>query len=750
MVEVHLIDESTKKKGQPAHSQPAGHMHAPLTVAEVDHVFVGLISSIGYAPAQHDKILRSFSLERKIKAIVSLQKEAERLRHLGFYAAQLQSGCSVVAILFLSALLKGPENAGADRPTKLYREFAAAGGVPLCARLMHATDPIFLKCLLKLILYLTEEFGARFAVLESVVANYRVLPRDTALRYLNACAEDAGPLKSEHGLSEPMRTGIQRIVSDVLAAGSVKDELKFLVRMDIPLDGLLSREELTRSQFSDAFSYESMLSLFRSKTADSSAVPQAPPVSIVDAVVHHEPAAVQKPQQEHSPSAAKLEQLGKENEELRRAVKALEQKLVDAETKLASMPPEKPDTNGEAEKISAESLSKLSIDKQQEREELQPKPAKKPLNPFKLGTKPAGASAAAADQKIGEKLGSAPVKPKLNLFGMKKKTVSKFAGKNYTGLKWNKTSKTADSVFERIDPFEAEKEFEVADFVCFEKTAAQPVPAPKHEAGVQRQPQQPACWDIKKSNALNIALGRVKASNGELLAQLLDGSLQNENLVNQFIMYFPTHDEFDMIKAASGPLGRAEKFFLLASDVTGAPGCFPSNVYAALHSIRFNALLRSRAYGEILAVLRGRYQRVIDSKELVRLFAALLAVGNALNVNTFNGNASAFSLDSLENFKTGEILRLVSKRVAKARLLQELVAPDEPEVPPVEEIKRELSELKNAYNEDYVSKEVAAEFLAVMEHFNQMIAAYNRARAYFNESDDSFYHKILDFASRLD
>lgn len=332
-------------------------------------------------------------------------------------------------------------------------------------------------------------------------------------------------------------------------------------------------------------------------------------------------------------------------------------------------------------------------------------------------------------------------------FGAKEKpiAVTLTSDKSYVGLKWKKTSKAQSQIFSKISYEGCEKRFDLSEFDGFEYKQEKRVAAPVQEM-VQRPPSS-SLIDGKKSYALNIALGRVKLSNSELIEKILQGEYDNENVIQQLIMYYPTKEELDLIRASTMELGRAELLFKELEDST--------RFRSALLALRFKFALKNRSYIEIIRSLTGSFKRILESTELLNLFGGLLVIGNVLNSRSFNGNAEGFSLDSLDMFNTRDILELLRKKVNVQRLVVELTGKTDKPVtltnPAIatESLIQEISEIKSLYG-TFVEGNAKEEYLRTCEAFEEFLGVYKQAKGYFGENDDRFVKKLEDFVRKLD
>lgn len=320
---------------------------------------------------------------------------------------------------------------------------------------------------------------------------------------------------------------------------------------------------------------------------------------------------------------------------------------------------------------------------------------------------------------------------------------------SYIGLKWKKTNKAQSQIFSKIDYSVCEKNFELEEFKTF---ASKPEKKESRLSDTQRQAsemQKPVSYviDPKKSYALNIALGRVKLSNEELIDKILKQEYENENIVKQLLTYFLTQEEYESVCSTTMELSRAEKLFKALPNF--------KRFHSALLSQRFCFSFKARDYKTVIANMKLSFEKLVKSEEIPKLFGVLLVIGNVLNSNTFNGNAEGFSLESLEMFATKDVFELVKRKIDSRRLLKELLGTENPakvllmnsEIS-VETLIYEINEIK-AISGDFVSEDVSDEYKQVLIAFEDLFGLYKEAQRYFGVSDDSFIVKIESFLRKL-
>lgn len=336
-------------------------------------------------------------------------------------------------------------------------------------------------------------------------------------------------------------------------------------------------------------------------------------------------------------------------------------------------------------------------------------------------------------------------------FGMKSKsTPQKFtlvSDKSYKGLKWKKSNKSQCQIFSKINYEEYEKKFDLEEFDKFiykndlKTSNVSSTTSSNNNNNINNINSDGLLMDPKKSYALNIALGRVKLSNSELISQILGEEYDNENVVRQLIIYFPTDQEYDLIKEHpnTAALGRAEQLIRSIFDL--------KKFHKSLLSLRFNFMFKAKDYNLIIKRMTEVFRRIVESPELMNLFGSLLVMGNILNSNTFNGNAEGFSLDSLSSFSDREMIDLIKKKVNIPKLILELTGKQDGTLAGVENMENlihEIGEMKSLFG-DFVGEEVSSKYKLVCSDFEELMNVYKEAQLYFGESDDKFIYKIEQF-----
>ncbi|KAM0680180.1 Dishevelled associated activator of morphogenesis 2 [Glugoides intestinalis] len=320
---------------------------------------------------------------------------------------------------------------------------------------------------------------------------------------------------------------------------------------------------------------------------------------------------------------------------------------------------------------------------------------------------------------------------------------------SYIGLKWKKTNKAQSQIFAKIDYIACEKSFKLEEFEGFaskpEKKEVASLEVNKQ--GLEVQKAISCAIEPKKSYALNIALGRVKLSNEELIDKILKQEYENENIVRQLLTYFLTQEEYESVSSTTVELSRAEQLFKALPSL--------NEFHRALLSQRFTFAFKARDYQNVIQNMKYSFEKLIRSEEVPKLFGILLVIGNVLNSNKFNGNAEGFSLDSLEMFATKEVFEMIKKKVDCSKLLNELLGTERPvkillvnsEIS-METLLYEINEIK-AVSGSFVSGDIYNEYRQVLTAFEDLFNLYKETQKYFGVSDDSFIPKLECFLRKL-
>lgn len=730
--------------------------------------FNSVISAIGYSEEQQVLIQKNFTFAKKIQTIVSLQKTPERRQNIVFYTSQLRGRDSLMCLMFLRYSLE-PRNRG-DEPGPdergLFRCFLEHHGVGVLQRALGSSNREYLNAVLQLIVFLRRMYSLQAELLRRVLERSSLLEAGLLHRFINMTDETDPLLEEVPGMAGGTArcecaggraclcgSFLKGVVDGVFAMQNVRGELEFIFRLAekrrerlAGLTRLMGREMLrdAREKFADKQLWERLYQLT---------------VELEGAAAEEEKRCLRRTEESSLASrqtrgsreedgsdlvdalkkVAQLEQqiaeLARENGRLREEAKRAAQKGVPkASTEEegasgASKATGSPTSSGAACCEAVAPIEKAS-EPTSDRKAVQKPPVSAPAQAAKAASKSTTAARLARFGAL--KTGAEAVK--------KETRKSIFSERSYEGLRWDKVTKSKDSIFESIDHFNFEGLFLFDDFKSFEVSKSPKKPLPRSSSKADHRTDQPPCLDFKKSYALNIALGRVKLSNQELLDRILSGALENENLATQFIIYFPTPEEFSSIRSCQEPLGRAERFFSECSDERA--------LYSALYLIKFAAQLRTRDYVATFGALKALYTRILRSQELVRLFGTLLVIGNTLNINMLSGGATAFSLSSLDQFRSSEkLLRLVSSKTSKERLLGELGL--EATSLSIEAVAQEIKDLKAFYNEEHLEEGVCAQFQEVLRLFNETMDLHRRTRGYLVDSDDSFVSRLKSFIDSL-
>ncbi|KAI5151478.1 hypothetical protein ENBRE01_2167 [Enteropsectra breve] len=603
-------------------------------------------------------------------------------------------------------------------------------------------------------------------------------------------------------------TFLSRMVNDILALDSMGNEMMFLVQHKCPLHQLISFKMLedSKKKFKNPQLYatlaSTLIAYYRSivGTTDVQDIPQTKSDNktsadrkdnlclikqnnienaAVDSLNEHiqkienelqlKREAIYKLKQENNDGEAKLKASQKENQNalkeitvLKDANEELLKKLKQAdeakESARKSMAPESKDQQcGQKTLNNISSINSASTTSDAIKTDVQDKMNKNVQQMVVLSDTPHNAKTdsikvenpkldSTANNKSAPEV-AAPAKSKLGgRFGNRAKAApafkSKFSEKKYKGIAWKKTNKAAGSIFSKTSYQDTEKSFSFDDFKNYEVTESALNKTVAKEASTKSSaaslPAQKFIWDDKKSYSLNIALGRIKLSHYELLDKINSKTINNDNLVDQLIKYFPTEEEFKNIKSNEVE-GRAEKFFKNIENL--------QKVYSSLCLMKFLGKFKQRAYAEIIKELNTMYQGVLGSEELVKMFSCLLVIGNTLNINTFNGNAEGFSLESLENFKEKKILDLLKAKVNKEKMIAEMKLQNNKNS--INLIMDEIKEIRSLFNDDFVDEENSAKFYELISAYDEMMKNFKNLQVYFNETGYELVEKIQDFISLI-
>lgn len=362
-------------------------------------------------------------------------------------------------------------------------------------------------------------------------------------------------------------------------------------------------------------------------------------------------------------------------------------------------------------------------------------------------TKPSTVSSNSSSASVSDQQQNDKPKPKFG-FGLRQKSFQPtlVSDKSYTGIKWKKANKMQNHIFSKVNYENAEKLFNLSEFEQFE-TKAKVNEERNHSSQKTQTTTSASVIDQKKSYALNIALGRVKLSNSELIESISKCKFDNENLIKQLIMYYPTHEEHAQICDSNLEMGRAELMFKEIKDL--------DSFLNSLLSLRFKYYFENKDYLGIINSTTKSLKRISESTELVNLFANLLVIGNVLNSNSFNGNAEGFTLDSLSMFMNQDILEIVRKKTNIEKLLMEILGESSPSkiqliagIVSIETLIAEFNEAKSLFG-SFVDKTTSEKYKRALNDFDELNQMYKMLQSYFGESDDSFISKLESFLKIL-
>lgn len=307
--------------------------------------------------------------------------------------------------------------------------------------------------------------------------------------------------------------------------------------------------------------------------------------------------------------------------------------------------------------------------------------------------------------------------------------------KSYINIKWKKVPKAQTQIFLSIAVYEIEKLFEISEFEN------------KKDATIKKttnhfKEEQVCCMDPKKSYALNIAMGRLKINNTELITRISEEKFYDENIIKQLIMYFPTDEEIQLINDSNTTLTRAEMLFKEADNL--------ELFHNKLLALRFKFAFKAKDHGFLIKSSSEAFKRIIDSKELRKLFGVLLVIGNVLNSNTFNGKAEGFGIESLDSFSDPKIIKLISKKISKDALMSEIFQNNTILNDSVENLIYEVNDLKKLYVEKCLDNDTKDKYLEILSDFQRMMDYYKELQVMFGESDEKFIKKLEGFINTLE
>ncbi|KAI5182651.1 hypothetical protein PAEPH01_2904, partial [Pancytospora epiphaga] len=187
MAVVHMSEKSLKEPSSITHCHSSQDDEI-LTSADINKRFTKAISAIGYNEIQQERIVKSFTIEKKIKTIVALQKVEEKKRNIGFYMKQLRTHDSIVGLLFLRMSLE-PKGKNGGKPDEtevfLYRYFIEEEGVLLIDKLFLSYEEGFLENLMKFVLLLIDVYNLKVDILRKVLLRYSKISKNLFFIFIN-------------------------------------------------------------------------------------------------------------------------------------------------------------------------------------------------------------------------------------------------------------------------------------------------------------------------------------------------------------------------------------------------------------------------------------------------------------------------------------------------------------------------------------------------------------------------------------
>eukprot|EP01119_Soliformovum_irregulare_P017325 TRINITY_DN5126_c0_g1_i1.p1 TRINITY_DN5126_c0_g1~~TRINITY_DN5126_c0_g1_i1.p1 ORF type:complete len:1319 (-),score=517.97 TRINITY_DN5126_c0_g1_i1:43-3999(-) len=183
---------------------------------------------------------------------------------------------------------------------------------------------------------------------------------------------------------------------------------------------------------------------------------------------------------------------------------------------------------------------------------------------------------------------------------------------------------------------------EIENLFCQKQTAPKEVSdEPKKEVR-----QIVNLLDTKRANHIGIALGRFKFSNQELkkaIVEVDDSKLTHDDLIS-LMSFLPTSEELNLVREYQGDkqlLDKPEQFFLEVESVPYLVTRVELWTFSRNFDEKVHTLLPD------IETLKNAFEECMSSKKFLVLLEIVLALGNYLNGNTFNGRAYGFKMEVL-------------------------------------------------------------------------------------------------------
>jgi hypothetical protein len=209
-------------------------------------------------------------------------------------------------------------------------------------------------------------------------------------------------------------------------------------------------------------------------------------------------------------------------------------------------------------------------------------------------------------------------------------------------LFWTKINDRAiaGSIWEKIDDVEIDTDLIITAFEAAPAPTKAKVEGPLPSSQSRRRI---ALLDPIRSRAINIMLSRFKFSNEEIASAILQiRNCFTHDQLAALLANLPNPEELNLVKEYTGEsilLGNAEKLALVRVEDIG------EHLDLRLLVRSFDSLISD--VEKPLALLIDSWTQISKSKPLMLVFAALLAMGNLLNLGTSRGGANCFKIQLL-------------------------------------------------------------------------------------------------------
>jgi len=212
--------------------------------------------------------------------------------------------------------------------------------------------------------------------------------------------------------------------------------------------------------------------------------------------------------------------------------------------------------------------------------------------------------------------------------------------------------KVGSSVWANVD--DEKIKFDVSKFEnkFSAKVAASRKPAGPDSVAKSKSPekkQEVTLLDPKRSYNINIVLARFRKTNEAIrdAVMALDETVLNEENCSMLVTSLPTAEELEIINSFDGDpttLGKSEKFFVVIKEVPDVV----NRCTLFLFKLRFAE--QTTEIGSKLKLGEGILKMLRD-KQMSKVLATFLALGNYLNGGTKKGQAHGFAMATIGKFK---------------------------------------------------------------------------------------------------